>query len=1428
MRRTQAVSLSLFLALISLALLVKAAVLQVPTGTWAPGGAMAQPRADSSAVLLQDGRVLITGGDGASGPLATAEFFNTDGSVSPAVPMNVARSGHISVVLQDGRVLVGGGTVAGGGATNAAEIYDPIANTWTSLAGGMMEARSGATEALLQDGRVAVAGGQNGSVVSSTIEIFDPLAGNFSFAGTLSSPRTQHAMGMLGDGRVMIIGGSNGTTAVASSDIYDPATRSIAPGPSLATPRSGHSATTLLDGRVLVAGGNHTVINADGTSTPTDLASAEIFDLSTGTFSAVASALATARQGHLAFLLPHNNNVLIVGGTSAGTAVASSEIFTPWQGTFSATSSLTTARSSAAGSPMQQDGLLLVAGGKDAATPPNALASTELYGFATVKTDKADYAPGTTVTITGSGWKPGETVTLSLVEVPPIDTHGPYYATADANGNILNTDFVTNAYDVNIRFYLTALGQTSGFQARTAFSDASTLSIKSGSTGFQITAPTGATDGTMNVSQAFTVQSIIHSSPGVSWTGVTVTLSVPSGWTKTANPAAFSLAANSDSSPITWTVTPPAAPSSGNLTVNVSGTPSSGGCSGPGSNTCADSRVLVVSAVNPAALSFGTVQAFDSSASPTDTIVTAGQQITVKVTVNNTGGAAANSVPAPTLATPTATGTAAASCGAGTPVSGSISGGGSRTYTYTCSSISGDGTLIFATSGQASGTDENSGLTLSTSGSAASNSVTVDSTAPTVSITGQPSNPTISTSATFTFTATDPTVGGVFSGVARVQCKLDAGAFANCATNTSQSYSALPEGSHTFQVQATDVAGNVSTATTFTWVVDLTPPTVTLTSTPPNPSPSSVSFSFTASDPTSNGVSSGVNRTECQLDGGSFAACTSPKTYNLTGGSHTFQVRAVDNAGNTGTAVTYTWKVDDQPPIVTLSFPAIVQGQNGWYNGHDTVPVIGTVTADDSTTGNSNITAISCGAFTVGSFSGIGTPHATAQVTVSAEGVNNVSCQATDSASNTGTYTGSTTMPVVIKIDTTSPGLTLGAASPAPNAAGWNNTNVSIPFTASDATSGVASTNPAASPLVLSTEGTAVTGTVTVTDVAGNSATFTSSAVKVDKTPPNPPTPSVSPSPNAAGWNNTNVTVTFNSNGDAGTVQSGIASCTSSISLTTETTGTVESGTCTDVAGNTSAPASVTVKIDKTPPNAPSVSISPNPNGAGWNNTNVTVTFTDNGDAGTAQSGIASCTSPISLTTETAGTLESGTCTDVAGNASTPASVTVKIDKTPPTLNFAAQSPTANANGWNNTNVSFGFTTADNLSGVSSTSVPTPLVLTTEGTAVTGTVTVTDVAGNSATFTAPAAMIDKTPPIASASATPGPNANGWNNTNVVVSFTGADSLSGIDFCAAPVTLSSEGANQSASGTCTDKAGNVSASASKSGPMRTAGTTPTSR
>jgi hypothetical protein len=395
----------------------------VPSGTWAPTANLSDARANSSAAPLTDGRILIACGDGASGPLATAEFFNTNGSVSPAAPMDVARSKHISVVLQDGRVLVAGGKVAGGGATNAVEIYDPAANSWTSLAGGMIVARSGATAALLQDQRVFIVGGDNSGVVDSTGELFDPAAGTFSFAGTLSSPRTQHAMALLPDGRVLIVNGFNGSAVLATSDIFDPVAGAITPGPSLAVARFGHSATTLMNGQVLIAGGNN------GQS---DLASAEIFD------------------------------------PAAGTPVASTELFTPWQGIFSGSGSLITARSNAVGSAMQQDGLLLVAGGTDATG--TSLASTELYGFATVKTDQSDYTPGQTVTITGSGWQPGETVTLSLVEVPLIDTHGPFTTVADANGNILDTQFAVNAADRGVRFYLNATGSVS--QAQTTFTDA--------------------------------------------------------------------------------------------------------------------------------------------------------------------------------------------------------------------------------------------------------------------------------------------------------------------------------------------------------------------------------------------------------------------------------------------------------------------------------------------------------------------------------------------------------------------------------------------------------------------------------------------------------------------------------------------------------------------------------------------------------------------------------------------------------------------------------------------------------------------------------------------------------------------------------------------------------------------------------------------
>src|SRR5437867_7387477 len=85
---------------------LKSAPQEVRSGSWLSSGAMTQARTGASAVRLPDGRVLITGGTGVSGVLATAELYGQTGSFSQIAPMIHARSQHVSVALEDGRVLV--------------------------------------------------------------------------------------------------------------------------------------------------------------------------------------------------------------------------------------------------------------------------------------------------------------------------------------------------------------------------------------------------------------------------------------------------------------------------------------------------------------------------------------------------------------------------------------------------------------------------------------------------------------------------------------------------------------------------------------------------------------------------------------------------------------------------------------------------------------------------------------------------------------------------------------------------------------------------------------------------------------------------------------------------------------------------------------------------------------------------------------------------------------------------------------------------------------------------------------------------------------------------------------------------------------------------------------------------------------------------
>lgn len=165
---------------------------------------------------------------------------------------------------------------------------------------------------------------------------------------------------------------------------------------------------------------------------------------------------------------------------------------------------------------------------------------------------------------------------------------------------------------------------------------------------------------------------------------------------------------------------------------------------------------------------------------------------------------------------------------------------------------------------------------------------------------------------------------------------------------------------------------------------------------------------------------------------------------------------------------------------------------------------------------------------------------------------------------------------------------------------------------------------------------------------------------------------------------------------------------------------------------------------------------------------------------------------------------------DKADNVEAPRTVIVLVDKSAPGI-VPSLAPAPNAAGWNNSDVSVGFTCSDALSGTAFCS-PVQL-LTNEGAAQAVVGTATDNAGNTAQATA-FVSIDKTPPTIQVAADRVPNANGWYKADVTVSFTCGDMLAGIASCPAAVTLH-EGKAQSVNGAARDAAGN-SASASASG------------
>jgi len=200
-----------------------------------------------------------------------------------------------------------------------------------------------------------------------------------------------------------------------------------------------------------------------------------------------------------------------------------------------------------------------------------------------------------------------------------------------------------------------------------------------------------------------------------------------------------------------------------------------------------------------------------------------------------------------------------------------------------------------------------------TDSSAATETFTVDTTAPDTSIDSGPTGATNDASPTFVYSGTPQ------ADVDHFECQLDSGSWATCP-NSGKSYSSLADGSHTFSARAVDAIGNTDASpATRSFTVDTAPPAISVTGGPTGATSNQrPTFTFDA-EPGST--------VQCSLDQGtpSWHPCSSSSSdqpaANLSDGSYTFQVQATDSAANQATD-TRSFSVDAAPPDTLIDSAA--------------------------------------------------------------------------------------------------------------------------------------------------------------------------------------------------------------------------------------------------------------------------------------------------------------------------------------------------------------------------------------------------------------------------------------------------------------------------------------------------------------------------
>jgi|GEM_PF-1089065 len=419
--------------------------------------ALATARSHATATRLEDGDVLVAGGQGPSGAaLSSAEIYrNSTGSWSPTPPMPVGVTQATATLLSNGDVLVAGGLTGAGGAlvpTAASQLYDPATDRWSLTKGQLLQASFGAVAARLGSGEVLYAGGlpstSQSAVATVTSELFDPSTGQWSQTASMPVGVAGAQVATLPGGDVLVAGGEKGPSAGVTdvTQVFQPSGLKWATSTHMPIAVADAASAVLQGGDVLVAGGKTT-----SNGTPTNVT--QVFDPTSVTWR-TGGALPQASYGAMAALLS-SGQVLYAGGmtgTNDSTPTAASELFNLSTGQWAPTGRLVVAEGFGAATSLP-GGNVLVAGGLAAGGPtavvqvyePNLAASAPAITSNSVFEIKAGRSNNVTVTTTGA---PTPHLTESGVLPPGMAFRDNGNGTASISGTVPAN--VTGVYRVTI------------------------------------------------------------------------------------------------------------------------------------------------------------------------------------------------------------------------------------------------------------------------------------------------------------------------------------------------------------------------------------------------------------------------------------------------------------------------------------------------------------------------------------------------------------------------------------------------------------------------------------------------------------------------------------------------------------------------------------------------------------------------------------------------------------------------------------------------------------------------------------------------------------------------------------------------------------------------------------------------------------------